>query len=152
MTAQRAAYLEALGIPVWVRKGQAAATSRPAAAGLRLGPGTGRFLLLCAGADETAGRLAADIARVLGEEPVWAWPAVEETGAAVESAVDEHLFTNLLVFGAETACQVFGASAPRTVNSARVLVVPGMAELAAEPGARAGLWRTLCDNRLVPDA
>jgi DNA polymerase III psi subunit len=149
MTARHAAYLEALGIQAWVRKGLVARSGADVPAGLRLGPGAGRLLLLCADAEQTAGRLAADVARALPDEPVWAWPAPEGPGASVAEAVDEHMFTTLLVLGPDTARRVFGKNVPGWVGSARVLVAPGMAALATDPQARRSLWRTICAKRLV---
>jgi len=150
MTSRHTAYLEAMGIPVWVRKEFAAQAGRDELAGLRLGPGSGQFLLLCANAGETAGHLASDIARVFSAEPVWAWPAIDEPGQTAETAVDEHLFTTLVIFGAEAAGQVFGEDVPGVIGPARVLEAPAMKELANDPAARSRLWDTMCSKRLVP--
>ena len=150
MTTRHTAYLEAMGIPVWVRKEIAAKPGREAAAGLRLGPGSGQFLLLCANAGETSGHLASDITRVFTAEPVWAWPAIDEPGQSVEAAIDERFFTTLVVFGPEAARQVFGKDTPGMIGPARVLVVPAMDELANDPAARCSLWNILCSKRLVP--
>lgn len=155
MTTDQLAYLEALGVPVWARKELVDGQDRAAAdhgqfpAGVRLGPGSGQFLLLCSGATETAGRLASDIARAMGGQPVWAWPVDGEPGQPVAEAVGEHLFTTLLVFGSGVGRRVFGAAAPGSVGSARVLVAPGMDELAGDPAARRSLWHMLCSKNLV---
>jgi hypothetical protein len=145
------AYLEAMGIPVWVRKEVAAVAIRGVGCGLRLGPGSGQFLLLCSNAAETAGHLAADISRAFSAAPVWAWPSADESGQSAGAAVDEHLFTTLVVFGMGVARQVFGGETPDMVGPARVLVVPGMDEVAADPDARMSLWNTMCSRRLVAD-
>ncbi len=103
------AYLEAMGIEVWVARDSAqheplaepavvaatrpepespapvpmehpAETEWPAATGaLLIGPGTGNTLLVCSNAEEAATPLAADICRCLAVEPVWAWPATSST-------------------------------------------------------------------------
>lgn len=151
MNGRHAAYLEAMDIPVWVRKELAGAVRRNAASALHLGPGSGPLMLLCREAADTAGRLAADITRVLAHPPVWAWPAPDGAGPSVEAAVNEHLFTCLVVFGAETARAAFGRSAPDTVGPARVLVAPGLEELAGDPAERMRFWNALCSARLVKD-
>jgi hypothetical protein len=148
--ARQAAYLEAMGIPLWVRKGAVPESGEPLS-GLRLGPGSGRFLLLCSGDGESAGELAADIARALPEQPVWAWPATEQPGRSVQEVIDEHLFTDMLVFGADPARKVFGDAIPEVLGPMRVLMVPGMDELSSEASARRALWRSLCENALVPE-
>ena len=168
MAERQAAYLEAMGIPVFVPKDAVAETEVEAVVetevevaveteagpaevtGLRLGPGSGRFLLLCAGVEETAGKLAADIARVFPEQPVWAWPAAEGSGRGVDEVVDEHLFTDMIVFGEAPAQVAFGGAAPGMTGSARVLLAPGMVELAADAAARKTLWLALCARGLVP--
>ncbi|NIP19329.1 MAG: hypothetical protein GWM87_15100 [Xanthomonadales bacterium] len=145
---RRAAYLDALGIQTWVRK-ELVEDSDVAAGCLRLGPGTGRLLLLCASAEETAGKLAADIARALPEQPVWAWPGEGQEDRPAREVVDEHLFTDLLAFGKEPARLVLGKKLPETLGSARVILAPAMDELQREAAARRALWRVLCERRLV---
>jgi hypothetical protein len=143
------AYLEAMGIPVWVRRGPAQAAGPTQVASLQLGPGTGSVLLLCAGVSESSSQLAADIARALGSEPVWGWPAADGEGRGVAEAVGDGLFTHLLVFGSEAECALFGGPAPETLGPARVLRAASLPALAADPGERRGLWRMLVDNRLA---
>lgn len=143
------AYLEAMGIPVWVRRGQAQAAGPAQVAGLQLGPGKGPLLLLCAAVSESSSQLAADIARALRCEPVWGWPAPDGEGDGVAAAVGDGLFTHLLVFGNETESALFGGPAPETLASARVLRAASLPVLAAEPDERRGLWRALVENRLA---
>ncbi len=96
------AYLEAMEIPVWVRKeyvnrecvDQAPEFVSPT---LRLGPGAGDVLLVCGRVDEPATRIAADIARSLKAEPVWAWLDADAAGSDVETVVNEQLFTTIIV-------------------------------------------------------
>jgi len=143
--ATRRAYLEALGIPVWIGKACADEAAGLVVAGVDLGPGDGQVLLVCGGQDEPATRLAADIARALGAEPVWAWAGAPGTGLA--EAVSEKLFTTVLILGRALADGLLGRDTPRTVGSARILVAPGLDELAREPRARKALWRMIRDGR-----
>lgn len=143
------AYLEAMGIPVWVRRGPAQAAGPRQVAGLQLGPGKGPLLLLCAGVSESSSQLAADIARALCCEPVWGWPVADGEGDGVTAAVGDGLFTHLLVFGSETETALFGGPAPESLGSARVLRAASLPALAADPGERRGLWRVLVENRLA---
>ena len=103
--ARRQAYLEAMGFDVWVRK-----PPPPERGALVVGPGGGSTLLVCHGPEASSDRLAADIARAIGDEPVWAWPAAD--GGAeypgVEEAVARGLFTRLLVFGEHLARELPG--------------------------------------------
>ncbi|HSM68298.1 MAG TPA: hypothetical protein VK830_01185 [Xanthomonadales bacterium] len=143
------AYLKAMGIPVWVRRGPAQAAGPAQVAGLQLGPGKGPLLLLCAGVSESSSHLAADIARALRCEPIWGWPAPDDEGRGVAEAVGDGLFTHLLVFGSETEAALFGGPAPESLGSARVLRVATLQALAADPDERRGLWRVLVENRLA---
>ena len=148
-TAGQRAYLEAMGIPVWVRRGLAQAAGPTPVAALQLGPGKGPLLLLCAGVHESSSLLAADIARALRCEPVWGWPAPVGEGRGVASAVGDGLFTQVLTFGSETETALFGGPAPESLGSARVLRAASLPALAADPDERRGLWRMLVENRLT---
>jgi len=146
--ARRRAYLEALGLPVWVLRDGGAGEAPATAAGarLRICPGSGGTLLVCGSAAETASTLAADIVRAIGGDPAWAWPEREEgVGDSLAEAVSERLLTAIVVFGVTLADEVFGGDAPAAVGSARVVVAPRMAALGAEPGARRTLWRQLVE-------
>lgn len=144
--ARRRAYLEALEIPVWLKRGGAAAAG-PAC--LQLGPGSSGLLLICAHQEQPASALANDIVRVLPETPVWAWPEMSGVGQPVATVVDEFLFTTVLVFGLELAAQVLGRPLPERVAQARLVPVPALDELAADAAARKQLWHTLCRQGLV---
>jgi len=138
--ARRRAYLEAMGYDVWVAK-----PPGPGPARLVVGPGEGGDLLVCAAPDASSSKLAADIARALGGDPVWAWP--DPTGdpaqPTVEEAVGERLFTQLLVFGETLAHALFGAAPPGVVGSSAVHVAPELDELAVRGSAKRALWRLI---------
>ena len=138
--AQRRAYLEAMDISVWA--GKPAETDRNR---IIIGPGSGSTLLLCRDPGESATPLASDICRYLGESPVWAWadPEGSSEHPTLESAVDKHLFTRVLLFGETLAMQVFKAKVPQILGSACVVVTSDLNELAASAGARKKLWRQL---------
>ena len=109
------AYLEAMEIPVWVPKEQIIRENVDRAPefvspGLQLGPGTGEVLLVCGSVDEPAQHIAADIARSLKVEPVWAWPDADAAGFDIGTAISEHLFTILMVFGKALQQQLFDSS------------------------------------------
>jgi DNA polymerase III psi subunit len=152
-------YLEALDIPAWVRKeyvtGSKSGFEAVASGLLTLGPGSGHLLLVCGDLNEPASRLAADIARSLVSEPVWAWPAEDSTEsggqapADIETTVREYLFTSVVVLGDALAESLFSGDVPETLGSARVVSAPAMAELASSPAARMALWDALRDNRLA---
>lgn len=145
------AYLEAMDIPVWVRKELSNRVPDFIAPQLRLGPGSGSVLLVCSRLDEPATRLAADIVRSLGSEPVWAW-LEHDGGGAPEDVVKEHLFTSMVVFGTTLELQLFGGTAPDTLGSARLMVVPGLHELASSPPLKKRLWKMLSGRLLAAKA
>jgi hypothetical protein len=151
-----------MGIPVWVsrtaqgeRPGQDSRTDQAQplaveqAAGLQLGPGKGAVLLLCASVNEPSGVLATDLARALGNNAVWAWPAAGEHGTRPEAAVAEGLFTHLLVLGKNVDAAVFGGKTPESLGAAAVLRVDSLDELAASERSKRALWETLCSHGLV---
>lgn len=143
------AYLEAMEIPLWVPREQAAEAPSSLCAEIQLGPGSSGILLICDGQDLPASPLAHDIVRVLPETPVWAWPADPGTGQSVAAAVGECLFTRLLVFGGGLAEQLFGKPLPDRVGPARLMVTDDLGRLASHPAARKDLWKTLCQGGLV---
>lgn len=187
----REAYLEALGITVWARRGLEAsrtpqaeakpqsspqpkmvppATPNPTtnrvpvkppepatepaatepgahhahaskALGLSLGPGQGNCLFLCGSEDETASPLASDLARLPGAAPVWAKTAIAGKGVPLDTAVEERLFTAVVIFGQAQALLALGGAAPEQCGAARVVVVPELKRLAADPAARKSCWQ-----------
>lgn len=140
----RLQYLEALGIQAWVSREASAEGSRTGSGpGLRVGPGEGGCLFVCERAEQSGGRLAADLARACREQPVWSWPAADEDAPDIGAAVRERLFTTVIVFGEALAGELFEASVPETVGSARVVAAPDLDTLAADPAARRACWSAL---------
>ncbi len=151
MNELRRQYLEALDIPVWLPRDRDPSDSVPPR-GIRLGPGNGGSLFVCTGQQTSSTRLAADIARVLPDAPVWAWPGGDEGCMDVEAAVQERLFTAIVVFGDELAAQLFGASVPGHLGSARLIVAPSLSAMAESGGLRRDCWRLLADRLLAGEA
>ncbi|MEE8339313.1 MAG: hypothetical protein V3R56_04160 [Xanthomonadales bacterium] len=137
---QRRAYLEAMGIGVWVIKSAA-----PDADRWVVGPGGGSTLLLCRTADESGTRLAADIGRSLGGDPVWAWPDPEARleYPSLKDTIEQYLFTQVLLFGSALTDLAFKGSVPEVLGSASVQVVADLDELAVGGMARRKLWQCL---------
>ncbi len=137
---QRRAYLEAMGIDVWINKAVA-----PDADRWVVGPGSGSTLLLCRTAEESGTRLAADIGRSLGGDPVWAWPDPEgrQEYPSLKDTVEQYLFTQVLLFGHALAGRVFKSSVPEVLGSASMLVTADLDELAVAGLARRNLWQCL---------
>jgi hypothetical protein len=137
---QRRAYLEAMDINVWLGKPAAVDQDR-----LVIGPGSSSTLLLCHAADESATQLAADISRFLADGPVWAWtdPEGSQQYPTLEQAIDNFLFTRVVVFGQNLAEQLFSSQAPVTLGSARIVVARGLNVLEASADARRELWHKL---------
>jgi len=162
--ARRNAYLRALSIDVWVPRagadkatfvhpepGAVSALPLALAHGLHIGPGHGNTLLLCNTPAEAATRLAADIARCLDGEPVWSWPVPEEAepGISLQQAIEQRLFTRVLVFGPELGgfvSEFVSGSDAHVIASARILCTRSITELAGSPVAKRTLWSELCAN------
>ena len=119
------------------------------APGLKLGPGGGGILLVCAADTDSASRLANDISRALGGVPVWAWPLADASAVKLGEAVEENLFTTVAVFGDKLAEQFFGSELPANLNSARLVLLPAMQELENRAEARQLLWATFCRSGMV---
>lgn len=150
-------YLRAMGVDVWVLRDsevpEAAAPhppERPAAAaapeaatsgGFVIGPGESHLLLVCEFPGDSGLPIAADIARTLGEAPVWGWPAPagDDQALPLETVIRERLFTGVLMFGRPS-----GAAEESAVSgSARIVRAPSLGALADSAEARRGLWETL---------
>jgi DNA polymerase III psi subunit len=145
------AYLDALGIPVWSLR-EASAIETPLVennCSLKLGPGRGGILLICATDTDSASKLANDISRALGKVPVWSWPDDGEDAVKPAVAVDENLFTTVAVFGTELAEKVFGSELPVNLNSASLVLLPSMRDLESRAEARQSLWADLCRSGMV---
>ena len=140
MEAQRRAYLEAMGIGVWINKPAAADADRWV-----VGPGSGSTLLLCRTAEESGTRLAADIGRSLGGDPVWAWPDPEgrQEYPSLKDTIEQYLFTQAVLFGHALAGQAFKGSVPEVLGSASLQVTADLDELAVDGMARRKLWQCL---------
>lgn len=148
-SADQRAYLEALDIPVWVSKDKAGQVQASSTRGLVLGPGSSETLLVCSGLEEPASRIAADIVRSLGNEPVWAWPGETDDDPSLAAVVDQNLFTAILVFGNELETSLFSGNVPATIGSARVLTAASLEKLAESPGQRKSLWKLISRNKLT---
>jgi len=149
--ARRRAYLEAMGFDIWVPRSGAAAGG-PASGRLQLGPGQGSTLVVCGAAEESVSRFAGDLARVLGGEPMWAWPDYEAAAdaLALEEAVGARLITRVLVLGAQPARWLFTDAVPEVVGSAAVAIAASVDELGARGAAKRALWRSLRSGAPAP--
>jgi len=116
-----------------------------------VGPGSGSTLLLCRTALESGTRLAADIGRSLGGDPVWAWPDPEgkQEYPSLKDTIEQYLFTQVLLFGHALARQAFKGSVPEVLACASVQVTAGLDELAVDSMARRKLWQ--CLSPALPD-
>jgi DNA polymerase III psi subunit len=152
------AYLEAMDISVWqLRSIPRAAepdlkTTAPevqTATGLKLGPGSGGTLLLCADPADSATRLANDIVRALGSVPVWAWPETDAKAIGLAEAIEEHLFTTVAIFGDGLARQLFDNEIPASLKAAKLVPLPSMQDVQQQADARRALWDTFCRSGMV---
>lgn len=141
------AYLDAMGIPVWVLRAVTPGDSK--ACPVQIGPGSGQVLLLCAAGDDLAGKLASDISRCLRAEPVWGWPVEDDSAGPLTEAVTERLFTHILVLGRDAEAAAFGGPAPELIGSAAVIRAPALADLGQSMADRRKLWALLCQHRLA---
>lgn len=144
--ARKQAYLEAMGFDVWVARPPQAEQDR-----LVLGPGQGSTLLVCSASEHTASKLAGDIARVLGGDPVWAWldPEGNPEQPRLEQAVADSLFTRVIVFGEDTARCLFGKDVPALIVSSSVTVTADFEELATRGTAKQKLWSVIRSQQLT---
>jgi len=167
--ARRHEYLQAMGIDIWIPRnrpandaankvaapsltetdGHAACAVRqasvsPWAGGIVIGPGNGDTLLVCAKSEETATPLAADIARSLACDPVWAWPAPDGASAAtsVSQALEERLFSRVLIFGHGLAPAI-ADSAAVAAGRAQLIRAEALPVLLESGEARRALWLDL---------
>lgn len=168
---QRNEYLKALGIDVWVPRTTAepdakylprewaaaeeelepglACSAPPADVTLEffIGPGSSNTLLVCGGPDEAATALAADIARCLDCEPVWSWPAQNESdlGTPLGLAIEEGLFTRVVVLGTSLLQSGQNPVSP-VIRSARMILADSIPVLIRDGSARRALWLQLSAN------
>lgn len=151
---RKQAYLDAMDIDVWhLRESEpAGGILQEMTPGLKLGPGNGGILLICATDAESASRLANDINRALVSNPVWAWPDTDPAAMKLSNAVAEHLFTTVAFFGAAVAEQFFEGELPAMLNSSRLVLLPAIQDLQIRAEARQALWLSLCRSKLVDGA
>ncbi len=117
--------------------------------GLKLGPGSGGILLICAADTDSASRLSNDISRALGNVPVWAWPDADVAAIELADAVEDKLFTTVAIFGNDLAAQFFDGELPASLNSAKLVLLPAMSDLQGEAEARRSLWTIFCRAGMV---
>ena len=140
--ARQRAYLEAMGFDVWVAKPPPPDWSR-----LVIGPGDGSTLLVCSAAENCSTALAGDITRALGNNPAWAWPDPDPNmGTPLEDAIENRLFTRLVVFGEDLAGKMFGKDVPAVMASSSISIAPGLDELAVRGTAKQALWRIISSD------
>lgn len=138
--ARRRAYLEALGLDVWVARAAA-----PEGALLGASAGQGSTLLICPSFADCETVIAADVARALGGDPVWAWlePAADAGAQRLEDLLIDRLITRALLFGAVPARALFRDAVPEIIGSATLSMAPPLQELAASAIVRRDFWRQL---------
>lgn len=145
------AYLDAMGIGVWnLRESD---SPEPGVAGrhthLKMGPGSSGVLLICEADVDSAGRLANDINRALGSDPVWAWPGDDDVAVSLSSAIEENLFSTVAIFGKALAMQLFDGELPAHLNSASLVLLPSMHEIQNQAEARRALWASFCRTGML---
>lgn len=145
------AYLDAMDIGVWRLRESALPQAPPAVndLGLKLGPGGGGILLICSVDSDSASRLASDISRAMGSNPVWAWPHADASAVLLPGAIEDNLFTTVAIFGAGLAGTFFDGDLPASLNSANIVLLPAMQDLENSAEARKALWSTLCRSGMV---
>ncbi len=161
------AYLEAMDIEVWRLRQNPMPASASASAisvsqaleseiedgpGLKLGPGSGGILLVCAADVDSSSRLANDIGRALGCVPIWAWPHIDTSAVKLRDAVEENLFTTVAIFGNDLVRQFFDSEPPVSLSSANLVLLPSMQDLQSKAEARQQLWNTFCRSGMVNPA
>jgi hypothetical protein len=151
INSRQQAYLDAMDIGVWCLRDavKTSATSEYVPAGLKMGPGSGGVLLICAEDHDSASRLSSDISRCLCNVPVWAWPDADSSAVKLDDAVDENLFTTVAIFGQDLAAQLFDVEMPSHLNSAKLVRLPSMADIQSLAEARQTLWKILCHSGMV---
>jgi DNA polymerase III psi subunit len=145
------AYLEAMDIAVWsLRERPIPETSvRGDVSRLKLGPGNSGVLLICAADTDSAGRLANDINRALGGNPVWAWSSYDDSAIDLKDSVSENLFTTVAFFGGGLASQFFDGDVPAHLDSAKLVVLPSMKDIEKRAEARQALWARICESGML---
>jgi DNA polymerase III psi subunit len=137
---RRRAYLEALGIEVWVTR-----SAPPEPGRLIVSPDASGTLLICNVPEDSATRFAGDVVRALGGQATWAWPdpGGGENGVRLAAAIADRLITRVIVFGPGPARWLFGGEPPEAIGSAVIAAAPGLDELAGRASAKRAFWRLL---------
>ena len=150
ISVRQQAYLDAMDIGTWhLRESSFPGPAKNKVPGLKLGPGGGGVLLICAVDTDSASRLANDISRALGSVPVWAWPDEDDSAVNLTSSVEENLFTTVAIFGHELAGQFFEGDLPASLGSANLVLLPAMPDLLGQAEARRALWAIFCRSGMV---
>lgn len=151
LSSRQQKYLDAMGIGVWSLRDPIAyeADVETTFSQLKLGPGSGGILLICAVDTDSASRLANDINRVMGSTPVWAWPFTDTGAVSLPQAVEDNLFTTVAIFGKELAAQFFAGELPGHLNSASLVLLPSMQDIQDRAEARRSLWATFCRSGML---
>lgn len=155
--AQRLAYLKALEIPVWGLRtdkwpeAQCELAPEVISEPVRLGvsAGSSGVLLVCDRQELPASALGSDLARVLAEPPVWAWPQVSPGGEELMDLVQAQLSTAVLIFGKDLAQRLLGSECPQQVGQARIRILPRLDQLSQRTGACREMWAALGEMALV---
>jgi len=140
---RRRAYLDALGIDVWLSKPVEPDHNR-----LLFSPGKGDTLLVCSSAESSITRLAGDITRALGGEVIWAWPDQEgrKESPTIAEAVGQFLFTRVVIFGSDLGRQICSDDQPEFSASTSVLTAPDLNELVERGTARRLFWKQIAGS------
>ena len=143
---RRRAYLEAMGFDVWIAR-----PPDPEPERLVIGAGAGSTLLVCALPEDSATKLAGDITRALGDEPVWAWPDPQDRpdNPSLPDAVEKQLFTQVIIFGNDLTGRLLGGRIPEVLGSSAVAVCSDLDELAGRAPAKKALWQVLTKRGAV---
>lgn len=154
MDSRRLAYLDAMGIDVWQSRG-VASISEPAVVepGIEIGAGDGDILCIVQTKAEAELKLAAGIGAAMRCKPVWAWPAGKQDqpdgSLTIEAAVSEKMLTRILVFGEDLAETLLGSDNSEVVSTARVHLVPTLANIAKDKDAKRSLWRLMNEHGIA---
>ena len=143
---RRRAYLEVMGYDIWSAK-----PAQPDANRLLLQPGNGDVLMVCDAPNVSAGPLAEDIARALGDNVVWAWsdPEGRPENPTLEEAIEQQLFSRVILFGSTLPNRFFKNEIPLVLGSARIVSTHSLDDLLMQGSARLSLWKQLSGKLLT---
>ena len=155
--AQRLAYLRALEIPVWSLRtdegpqgpGELSPEVISEPVRLAVSAGSSGVLLVCDRQELPASAFGSDLARVLAEPPVWAWPEPSPGGEELMELVQAQLSTAVLIFGEDLARRLLGPDCPQQIGQARFRILPKLDQLSQRTGACRDIWATLGEMDLV---